>query len=138
MQPIDLTIERVYDAPIGRVWRYLTEPALIAEWFFAVDFRPREGHRFRIEGPAVPGWRGWTDVEVLEFAPPRRMVWSFDCVDGAPPSRVEFSLAADGDRTVLRLVHSGAVPPATRTLLDEGWAAYLERLGIVSSPPPAA
>lgn len=141
MTPIDLTIERVYDAPIGVVWRCLTDPALIAEWFFAVDFRPVAGHRFRIEGPAVPGWRGWTDVEILEIEPPRRMVWAFDCVDGAPPSRVALALSEIDGRTTLRLVHTGTVPVDTRRLLAEGWTTYLGRLGAVarrrSAPPPA-
>ncbi|WP_448953666.1 SRPBCC family protein [Labrys neptuniae] len=128
LQPIDLRIERRIAASIGTVWACLTTPALIADWFFAVDFRPEVGHRFRIAGEPVSGWRGWTDVEVLELEPPRRMLWSFDCCAEAEASHVLFELEQKQDHVRLLLSHDGFVPALTRRLLDEGWSAYLTEL----------
>lgn len=124
LEPIDLKIERRIAASIGTVWACLTTPDFIADWFFAVDFRPEVGHRFRIEGEPVTGWRGWTEVEVVELDPPRRMLWSFDCTAEAAPSRVLFELEPDEDHVRLILTHEGFVPPKTRRLLDEGWSSY--------------
>lgn len=128
LRSIDLRIERRIAASIDRVWACLTTPDLIADWFFAVDFQPEIGHRFRIEGEPVTGWRGWTEVEVLELDPPRRMLWSFDCTAEAAPSRVLFELEPHEDHVRLILTHEGFVPPTTRHLLDEGWSAYTTAL----------
>jgi uncharacterized protein YndB with AHSA1/START domain len=128
LRPIDLRIERRITASINRVWACLTTPDLIADWFFAVDFRPEIGHRFRIEGEPVTGWRGWTEVEILELDPPHRMLWSFDCTAEATPSRVRFELEQREDHVRLVLTHEGFVPPKTRHLLDEGWSAYTTAL----------
>ncbi|WP_048645138.1 SRPBCC family protein [Nitratireductor soli] len=128
LRPIDLTIERHIRASLATVWDCITRPDLIARWFFATDFKPIVGHRFTIVGEAVAGWRGWTNVEVLELSPPHRMVWSFDCTDAAPPGRVSFRLEEVDDGVRLRLSHEGGAPAPTRQLLDEGWSVYLGQL----------
>lgn len=131
LKPIDLALERDIRASLATVWACLTEPKLIAQWFFAVDFRPVAGHRFRIAGEAVAGWRGWTEVEVLEIAPPHRMVWSFDCVENAPAGRVVFSLTEHAGFVRLVLTHDGLMPEPTLRLLDAGWRQYTGNLAIL-------
>lgn len=133
LTPIGLRIERRIAASIERVWTCLTTPDLIADWFFAVDFRPEIGHRFRIQGEPVTGWRGWTEVEVLELEPPRRMLWSFDCTAEAAPSRVLFELEQREDHVRLILTHEGFVPPETRHLLDQGWSTYTTTLAALAA-----
>lgn len=128
LQSIELRIERRIGASLATVWACITTPELIAHWFFTVDFKPVAGHRFTITGASVPGWRGWTNVEVLELEPPHRMVWKFDCVDEAPPSRVSFDLTEEDGGVRLVLTHEGEVPARTRQLLKEGWSSYLLRL----------
>lgn len=128
LHPIDLKIERRINASLGTVWACVTQPDFIAEWFFAVDFQPVVGHRFVIRGAPVLGWRGWTNVEIIELEPLRRMVWSFDCVEEAPPSRVCFELDEVAGGVRLLLTHEGKVPQNTRLLLDQGWSAYTRQL----------
>ena len=128
LKPIDLTFERDIRASLATVWACLTEPKLIARWFFAVDFRPVVGHRFRITGQATAGWRGWTEVQVLEIVPPHRMVWSFDCTEQSPAGRVVFSLAEHAGFVRLGLTHDGLVPEPTLQLLDAGWRQYTGNL----------
>lgn len=135
LKPIDLTFERDIRASLATVWACLTDSTLIARWFFAVDFRPIVGHRFRIAGQAVAGWRGWTEVEILEIAPPHRMVWSFDCVEQAPPGRVVFTLAEHADFVRLVLTHDGQVPQSTLRLLDAGWREYTGNLRTTAETP---
>jgi uncharacterized protein YndB with AHSA1/START domain len=81
----------------------------------------------------VPGWRGWTDVEVVEIAAPHRMVWLFDCVEDAPPGRVVFTLEEATGHLRFRLTHSGFVPMLTRRLLNAGWRQYAERLALLAA-----
>ncbi|MGI6855440.1 SRPBCC family protein [Mesorhizobium sp. 1B3] len=128
LKPIAIRIERDIKASPATVWACLTRPDLIAQWFFAVDFQPRAGHRFCIRGDEALGWRGWTDVEVIEIQAPRRMVWSFDCTEQAPPGRVVFTLEERAGFVRFVLTHEGRVPMATRRLLDTGWADYAARL----------
>ena len=128
LKPIAIRIERDVKASLATVWACLTQPDLIAQWFFAVDFRPQVGHRFRIRGDEVVGWRGWTDVEVIEIDAPRRMVWSFDCTGQAPPGRVVFTLKECAGFVRFILTHEGRVPANTRRLLDAGWTDYVGRL----------
>lgn len=137
LKPINLTFDRRIRASIGTVWACLTEAELIAQWFFAVDFRPVVGHRFQVKGEKVTGWRGWTDVEVVEISAPHRMVWLFDCVEDAPPGRVVFSLEDEPGFVRFTLNHTGFVPLRTRQLLDAGWKEYTERLVLLAADDAA-
>lgn len=122
-----LVVERDLRHPPARVWRALTDAQEIARWFFPIAFAPVVGHTFRIEGPAVPGWRGFTDCEVLAVDAPRRIVWSFACTDG-PPTIVAFTVMPRPDGSRLRITHHGSVPPDTLVLLDRGWNLYADQL----------
>jgi uncharacterized protein YndB with AHSA1/START domain len=59
------------DAP-ERVWRALTDPALIPLWTSTgaggkpVGFAPVVGTRFKFVAKPMPGWNGVVDCEVLE------------------------------------------------------------------------
>jgi uncharacterized protein YndB with AHSA1/START domain len=52
--------ERLMPHPPEKVWRALTQPALIAQWLMQNDFKPEVGHRFTFRakpqpaGPASP------------------------------------------------------------------------------------
>ena len=135
LKPIDLTFERDIRASLATVRACLTEPKLIEQWFFAIDFRPVVGHRFRITGEAAAGWRGWTEVEVLEISPPHRMVWSFDCTDQAPAGHVVFGLSEHAGIVRLVLTHGGLAPEPTLHLLDAGWREYTGNLQVLAEAP---
>jgi len=86
-----IVVESELEAPPERVWRALTEPALVAVWL------PADGHAER---------------RVLEARPPAllRLGWG---VPGALDSEVTFVLQPlPGRRTLLRVVHDGFRRPA--------------------------
>lgn len=130
-----LRFERLLPYPVERVWWALTDRGALAAWFMATDFAPVVGHRFTIRGTVVPGWRGWTDCEVLALEPPRRMVWSFLSTPAGPPTRVVFTLDAAGDGTRLTLRHDGETDAMTEGLLRTGWAGFLDRLPALLDSP---
>jgi uncharacterized protein YndB with AHSA1/START domain len=100
--------------PPAKVWKALTEPALLAAWLLPNDIRPEVGARFTFQADAEAGG-GAIECEVLDVDAPRLLRYSWraadadrDARDRALDSVVTFVLAetADGG-THFRLVHDG-------------------------------
>lgn len=90
-------VERRYPHPIEKVWRAVTTPAHLGQWFPSpVDIDLRPGGRLRFE--AFEGAAGAGTVEVVDE--PRRLTFTWGT------DRLTFELAPDGDKTVFTLVHS--------------------------------
>jgi uncharacterized protein YndB with AHSA1/START domain len=84
----EIRVERIFDAPRERVWRAMTDPKLVAQWWgrgneLVVERLEvtRGGHwRFVEHGPdGVHGFEG----RFREVVPPERMVQTFEW-DGMP------------------------------------------------------
>jgi uncharacterized protein YndB with AHSA1/START domain len=100
--------------PPAKVWRALTEPALLASWLMPNDIRPEVGAHFTFQAEADAG----SDIiacEVLAAEPPHllRYSWRGDDANRHAPDRVLDSVVtfvltetANGG-THLRLVHDG-------------------------------
>jgi uncharacterized protein YndB with AHSA1/START domain len=108
-----LRFERRLDHPIERVWRAITDPDELAQWFVApVQWTPEVGEAF--ESMEQPG-------EVTEVEPPHVLAWTWG------GEQFRFDLAAEGERCVLVFTHVfgdrklGAQHAA-------GWEAILGRL----------
>ncbi|HMO42393.1 MAG TPA: SRPBCC domain-containing protein, partial [Phenylobacterium sp.] len=63
-----VVLERDLNHPPTRVWRALTEPALLAEWLMATDFALSLGRKFAF----TADW-GEVACEVLEIEPGRTL-----------------------------------------------------------------
>ncbi|GAA3738361.1 SRPBCC family protein [Streptomyces tremellae] len=94
-----LTMARTFPHPPQAVWRALTEPAELSQWFpFRVDLDPRPGGALTFGAPAgdVPPPTG--TVTALEA--PRRFAFDW----GA--DHLAWTVAPDGDGAELTLVHT--------------------------------
>ena len=96
------------DAPPEKVWRAITEPALLAEWLADSDVCAEEGAAFSIgEMPET----GPVECEVLEADPPYefRVSWrAGEARPDAPASEVSFVLTpTERGGTFLRVIHTG-------------------------------
>ena len=76
--PRSVLIERELPHPPEKVWRALTQSALIEEWLMKNDFEPVVGRRFTLQMAPGPHWNGVTDCEVLEVEPYRRLAYSWN------------------------------------------------------------
>jgi uncharacterized protein YndB with AHSA1/START domain len=106
---------RLRHAP-ERVWRAVSTPDELTEWFVAtVAWGPEAGERFEVAGQTL---------EILEVDPPRRLAWTW----GA--DRFSFDLHPDGDGCRLVFVHviDDRVLGAQHAA---GWETYLDRLEAV-------
>ncbi|HEY4948817.1 MAG TPA: SRPBCC domain-containing protein [Candidatus Acidoferrales bacterium] len=64
-----LVIEREMPHPPEKIWRALTQGALIEEWLMKNDFEPVVGHQFSFRSTPVQGWDGVINSEVLVIEP---------------------------------------------------------------------
>jgi uncharacterized protein YndB with AHSA1/START domain len=107
--PDTIRLERMLDAPPEKVWRYLTEAELRAEWFMGgTDARPDGEFELvadhdRLSADDVPcpaayaefQGRVWNE-KVLRFEPPRLLETTFA---GGKQGVVTYELYGEGDRT---------------------------------------
>ena len=74
-QSISLQVDLPH--PPAKVWRALTESALLASWLMANDLRPVVGHSFTFKAEPTPWWDGMVYCEVLEVDPLKRLRYSW-------------------------------------------------------------
>ncbi len=100
-----MVIERVFPHPPEKLWRALTESALIAQWLLENNFEPVVGHSFHLQVPPLPAWDGIIRAQVLIVQPLQQLsyTWSTLGLD----SVVLFTLTSVDGGTQLRMEHSG-------------------------------
>jgi uncharacterized protein YndB with AHSA1/START domain len=117
------------------VWLYWTDPERMCDWWgSAAELAPVPGGTCRVE--MGPGDAPVMSGRYLELEPHRRLVFSFGWEPSAhateaamtdvPPgsSRVEVTLEADGQDTILTLRHHG-LPPRRTDAHAAGWTHFL-------------
>ena len=90
-----------------KVWRALTEPALLERWLLpTIGFDATPGASFSLRAPvAVPGWDGTVSCRMLEVEPMRRIryTWTVPFLDTV----VTFTLSPTTAGTRLLIEQSG-------------------------------
>ena len=95
--------------PPEKVWRALTDPALLAEWLLpVVDLRLEPGAAFTFNTQPQPGWDGIVNCRFLEIEAQRKLsyTWSVPFLDTV----VTFTLTPTASGTRMTLVQSGFKP----------------------------
>ena len=100
-----LVIDREMPHPPEKVWRALTQGALIEQWLMKNDFQPVVGHRFQFCATPVPGWNGIIDSEVLVVEPNSRL--SYGWTSMGLETVVTWTLTPNERGTLLRMEQSG-------------------------------
>jgi uncharacterized protein YndB with AHSA1/START domain len=100
-----LIIEREMPYPPEKIWRALTQGALIEEWLMKNDFQPTVGHRFSFRSTPVPGWNGVIESEVLLIEPNSRLSYTWGTM--GTTSVVTWTLTPTKAGTHVRMEQSG-------------------------------
>ena len=103
-----------------KVWRALTDPALLAEWLLpAIGLQLEPGAEFMFKTQAYPGWDGTVKCRFLEIEPQRKLsyTWTVPFLDTV----VTFTLTPSALGTRLSLVQSGFTSDQKR---ESGGARY--------------
>jgi uncharacterized protein YndB with AHSA1/START domain len=117
-------IERTFNAPIGSVWKAITDKKDMKQWYFDLaEFKPEVGFEFQ--------FLGGKDVQYLhlckitEVIPGKKLTysWRYDGYEGN--SYVTFELFEEGaGKTRLKLTHRGleTFPKSNPDLAKENFA----------------
>src|SRR6185503_13025341 len=103
-----------------KVWRALTDPALLAEWLLPViDLELAPGAAFTFKTQAYPGWDGTVNCRFIEIEANRKLsyTWTVPFLDTV----VSFTLTPTAAGRRLSLVQSGFKPEQKKEL---GGARY--------------
>jgi uncharacterized protein YndB with AHSA1/START domain len=100
-----LVIERELPHPPGKIWRALTQGALITEWLMDNDFEPVVGRRFNFRSTPMANWNGIIDCEVLAVEPNETLSYTWNSM--GLESVVVWTLVATSRGTLVRMEQSG-------------------------------
>ncbi len=103
-----IVVERVFAAPVSKVWTAITDKDEMKHWYFDLtEFKPEVGFTFRFTGGSPDGKSYLHLCEVTEAIPEKKLAYSWR-YDGYPGvSFVTFDLSAQGSGTLLKLTHTG-------------------------------
>lgn len=129
-----VVIERKLAHSPEKVWRALTQGALLEEWLMKNDFQPIVGHRFTFRAAPMAHWNGITDCEVLVVEPNRRLSYSWNA-SGAeaakgPQTIVTWTLTPVQGGVLLRMEQSGFGAEQEQNYQGAlyGWQRFLDGL----------
>jgi len=102
-----------YPDPPAKVWRAVTDPALVPLWTATgaggrpVGFSTTVGTRFQFVARPKPGWSGIVDCEVLEAREPALLRYSWTGGDGGETTQVAYRLEPHAGGTRFTYEHTG-------------------------------
>jgi len=129
----------------AKVWRALTDPALIPLWTAQgrggrpEGFSTTVGTRFKYVAKPQPGWSGVVDCEVLEAREPSLLRYTW-VADGGDTTEVTYRLEPHAGGTLFTFDHTGftgiggflvaklALTPVRKKMLGTGLPAVLDNL----------
>ena len=116
--------------PAPKVWRALTDPALLTEWLLPVlDLQLEPGARFTFRTQPQPGWDGAVHCRIIDVDLHKRLSYSWDVGD-VLNTVVTFTLTPTPAGTQVRLVQSGFTLEQKRNFggARYGWRMMGEKL----------
>ena len=134
-----IVIEREMPHPPERVWRALTQGALIEEWLMRNDLQPVVGHRFNFRGTPMPHWNGVVDCQVLVVEPSQRLSYSWNAsgeeTAGVLKTVVTWTLTPTKGGVLVRMEQPGfrAEDEANYQGANYGWQRYIGGLERVAA-----
>jgi uncharacterized protein YndB with AHSA1/START domain len=119
-QTAEISFELDLKHPPEKVWRALTEPALLNEWLlpvFGLELEP--GASFIFKTQPFPGWDGTVNCQFVEIQRHRKLsyTWNVPFLETV----VTFTLTPTASGTLLSIVQSGFTPGQKR---ESGGARY--------------
>src|SRR5262249_271093 len=135
MATTPIIIEKTFNAPVGKIWRAITDASEMKKWYFDVpEFRPVVGQRFQFYGEGKTGEKFLHLCEVTEVVKNKKLKhsWRYEGYEGN--SFVTFELFDEGSKTRVRLTHEGletfprtANEDFAKENFQEGWTYIINK-----------
>ena len=124
-----IAIENIYNAPLEKVWKAITDKNEMKQWYFDLaEFKPEVGFEFQFYGQGKEGEQYLHLCKITEVIEGKKLThsWRYDGYEGN--SFVTFELFDENGKTRLKLTHAGLETfPATNAFAKEnfveGWTA---------------
>ena len=103
-----IIVEKVYNAPIDKVWQALTDHDEMKKWYFDIpEFKAEPGFEFQFYGEGKQGEKFLHLCKVVEVIKKKKLIytWRYDGYEGN--SLVSFELSPEGDKTKVKVTHEG-------------------------------
>ena len=123
-------IERTLNAPVAQVWKALTDVDQMRQWYFDLkEFKPEVGFEFEL----VVEHEGTTYhhlCRVTEVISEKKIAYTWRYKNEPGDSLVTIELFAEGNKTRLKLTHSGIetfpkTPAYARKNFETGWTQII-------------
>ena len=134
-----VTLKRRFKAPPAKVFAAFTDPEKVKRWFGPgemkgvigeTDARAGGGYRWVMESPV--GQRRAVGGVFREVVPDEKLVftwaWKTEPPDISHESLVTVLFKADGDGTLLTLIHENLFDDDSRNGHQQGWIGALDKL----------
>jgi uncharacterized protein YndB with AHSA1/START domain len=125
-----VVVEREFPHPPEKLWRALTQPHLIAEWFMQMDFKPVVDHRFSVRAD----W-GAIECRVMEVEPHKTLAYTWNATRGGDAAEgltsvVTWTLTPTRGGTHLRMEQTGfrSDQPLYYGGASAGWPRFFDNL----------
>ena len=126
-----IVVERVLNAPVARVWKALTDVNQMRQWYFDLkEFNPQVGFEFDFV-VEHEGNNYHHLCRVTEAIPEKKIAYTWRYEGEPGDSLVTFELSAEGEKTRLKLTHSGIetfpkTPAYARKNFETGWNTIID------------
>jgi len=136
----EIHIVRDYPHPPAKVWRAVTDPALVPLWTVTgaggrpEGFTPVVGTKFRLLAKPKPGWSGVVDCEVLEVNEPSLLRYSWTGDVGGDVTEVVYRLESHAGAPASPTT-TPASPASAESSWPSCWATSVGRCSVRACRP---
>ncbi|MBS1771569.1 MAG: SRPBCC domain-containing protein [Bacteroidetes bacterium] len=126
-----IKIEQFIEAPVDKVWLAITDCNLISEWLMETNFKPEIGYKCYFKMPAMPGFDGNIQCEVIDVVENKLLVYTWQGGWMKQPTTVRFTLQPKDDGTLLLLEHfgfEGILGNLLKRMMSGGWGKKIRTI----------
>ena len=127
MKTEPFVIERIFNAPVHKVWKVITDKEDMKQWYFDIAaFKPEVGFEFEFTG-SKDDVNYLHKCKITEAVPGKKLTYSWKYAGFEGMSYVTWELFDEGDKTRLKLTHEGLEtfpqnnPDFAKESFADGW-----------------
>jgi uncharacterized protein YndB with AHSA1/START domain len=124
-----ITFEFDFKHSPKKVWRALTDPALLSQWLLpVVNLKLEPGSSFTFQAPPKPGWDGSVSCQLIEIEAQEKLSYTWRV--GDLDTVVTFTVTPTDSGTHLSIVQTGFKPQQKQNFggARYGWRMMGDRL----------